>query len=62
MVHGKEICGDALFLDVHSNANTTCTFVPRKLSKDELLKLLLEKWVTNYEQIHHAPIQTTMAS
>ncbi|KAK1413245.1 hypothetical protein QVD17_35026 [Tagetes erecta] len=29
------------------------------LSREELTKLLPEKWITNYEQIHQAPVQTT---
>nr|GEV83155.1 hypothetical protein [Tanacetum cinerariifolium] len=32
-----------------------------KLSRDELVKLLLEKWITNYEQIHQAPVRSTSA-
>ncbi|KAL4561472.1 hypothetical protein LXL04_033638 [Taraxacum kok-saghyz] len=56
MVLGQANSGDALFLDVDSNATPTCTYVPRQLSRDEILKLLLDKWVTNYEQIHQAHI------
>ncbi|KAL4556804.1 hypothetical protein LXL04_034966 [Taraxacum kok-saghyz] len=61
MVPGQANSGDALFLDVDSNATPTCTYVPRQLSKDELIKLLPDKWVTNYEQIHQAPVQSTTA-
>ncbi|KAL4568290.1 hypothetical protein LXL04_023899 [Taraxacum kok-saghyz] len=61
MVPGHANSGDALFLDVDSNATPTCTYVPRQLSRDELLKLLPDKWVTNYEQIHQAPVQSTTA-
>ncbi|GJR09666.1 hypothetical protein Tco_0792318, partial [Tanacetum coccineum] len=32
-----------------------------QLSRDELVKLLPEKWITNYEQIHQAPVQSTSA-
>ncbi|KAJ9547117.1 hypothetical protein OSB04_019660 [Centaurea solstitialis] len=61
MVPDQEHAGDALFIDVNSSATPTCTYVPRQLSREELLKLLLEKWITNYEQIHQAPVQTTTA-
>nr|GEY65969.1 putative zinc finger, CCHC-type [Tanacetum cinerariifolium] len=33
----------------------------RQLSRDELVKLLPEKWITNYEQIHQAPVRSTSA-
>ncbi|KAJ9550757.1 hypothetical protein OSB04_014802 [Centaurea solstitialis] len=61
MVPDQEHAGDALFVDVNSSATPTCTYVPRQLSREELLKLLPEKWITNYEQIHQAPVQTTTA-
>ncbi|KAJ9562153.1 hypothetical protein OSB04_007313 [Centaurea solstitialis] len=61
MVPDQEHAGDALFIDVNSSATPTCTYVPRQLSKEELLKLLPEKWITNYEQIHQARVQTTTA-
>ncbi|GJW75589.1 hypothetical protein Tco_0134959 [Tanacetum coccineum] len=50
---------DALLIDVDSNATLTCTYVPRQLSLDDLVKLLPEKWITNYEQIHQAPVRST---
>nr|GEV71636.1 hypothetical protein [Tanacetum cinerariifolium] len=31
----------------------------RQLSRDELVKLLPEKWITNYEQIHQASVRST---
>ncbi|GKF25388.1 hypothetical protein Tco_0081282, partial [Tanacetum coccineum] len=46
---------------VDSNATPTCTYVPRQLSRDELVKFLPEKWITNYEQIHQAPVRSTSA-
>ncbi|GJZ43210.1 hypothetical protein Tco_0590465 [Tanacetum coccineum] len=46
---------------VDSNATPTCTYVPKQLSKDELVKLLPEKWITNYEQIHRAHVRSTSA-
>ncbi|KAF5776829.1 hypothetical protein HanXRQr2_Chr12g0528581 [Helianthus annuus] len=60
MVPGsQENSGDALLIDIDSNATPTCTYVPKQLSREELTKLLPEKWITNYEQIHQAPVQTT---
>ncbi|GJZ87937.1 putative zinc finger, CCHC-type containing protein [Tanacetum coccineum] len=61
LVPGQDNAGDALLIDVDSNATPTCTYVPRQLSRDELVKLLLEKWITNYEQIHQAPVRSTSA-
>ncbi|KAJ9547114.1 hypothetical protein OSB04_019657 [Centaurea solstitialis] len=43
MVPDQEHAGDALFIDVNSSATPTCTYVPRQLSREELLKLLPEK-------------------
>uniref|UniRef100_A0A251U066 Uncharacterized protein n=1 Tax=Helianthus annuus TaxID=4232 RepID=A0A251U066_HELAN len=60
MVPGsQDNSGDALLIDIDSNATPTCTYVPKQLSGEELTKLLPEKWITNYEQIHQAPVQTT---
>nr|GEW29906.1 putative zinc finger, CCHC-type [Tanacetum cinerariifolium] len=61
LVSGQDNAGDALLIDVDSNATPTCTYVPRKLSRDELVKLLPEKWITIYEQIHQAPVRSTSA-
>ena len=61
MVPGQANDGDALFIDVDSNATPTSTYVPKQLSRDELVKLLPDKWITNYEQIHQAPVQSTTA-
>ncbi|KAJ0888866.1 putative viral movement protein [Helianthus annuus] len=62
MVPGsQDNSGDALLIDIDSNATPTCTYVPKQLSREELTKLLPEKWITNYEQIHQAPVQTTTA-
>nr|GEU31482.1 putative zinc finger, CCHC-type [Tanacetum cinerariifolium] len=61
LVPGQDNARDALLIDVDSNATPTCTYVPRQLSPDELVKLLLEKWITNYEQIHQAPVRSTSA-
>ncbi|GJS28656.1 putative zinc finger, CCHC-type containing protein [Tanacetum coccineum] len=61
LVPGQDNAGDALMIDVDSNATPTCTYVPRQLSREELVKLLPEKWITNYEQIHQAPVRSTSA-
>lgn len=53
---------NALLLSVDEQNLTSCTHVPRQLSKSELLHLLLETWITNYEKIHTAanqPLQST---
>nr|GEY05861.1 putative zinc finger, CCHC-type [Tanacetum cinerariifolium] len=61
LVPGQVNVRDTLLIDVDSNATPTCTYVPRQLSQDELVKLLLEKWITNYEQIHQALVRSTLA-
>ncbi|KAF5797000.1 hypothetical protein HanXRQr2_Chr08g0358451 [Helianthus annuus] len=50
---------DALLIDIDSNTTPTFTYVPKQLSREELTKLLPEKWITNYEHIHQVPVQTT---
>ncbi|GJZ73617.1 hypothetical protein Tco_0637763 [Tanacetum coccineum] len=57
----QENARDALSIDVDSNATPTCTYVPKQLSRYELVKLFLENWITNYEQIHQAPVRSTSA-
>lgn len=50
----------ALLLNVNSTIASSCTYVPRQLSRQELTKLLPDSWVTSYEK-HHMdtrPIQT----
>ncbi|KAL8252169.1 hypothetical protein R6Q59_035862 [Mikania micrantha] len=59
MVPRQENSGDALLLDIDSNTTPTCTCVPKQLSREELTKLLPEKWITNYEKIHQTHVQTT---
>ncbi|KAL8246190.1 hypothetical protein R6Q59_007406 [Mikania micrantha] len=61
VVPRQENSRDALLLDIDSNATPTCTYVPKQLSREELIKLLLEKWITNYDQIHQTPVQTKIA-
>ncbi|KAI4302111.1 hypothetical protein MLD38_037897 [Melastoma candidum] len=54
---------DALMIEAnyHHPSTPTCLRVPRLISKNELLKLLPERWVTNYEQLQQyvRPIQST---
>ena len=53
---------DALLLKVDSNSAPCCTYVPRQLPRQELVKLLPETWVTTYErlqtQVALVPVQT----
>ncbi|KAI3742416.1 hypothetical protein L1987_60097 [Smallanthus sonchifolius] len=55
------LSGDVLLIDIDANAIPTCTYFPKQLSREELLKHLPEKWITNFKQIHQAPVQTTTA-
>ncbi|XP_042509211.1 uncharacterized protein LOC122084852 [Macadamia integrifolia] len=41
---------DALFITMDFNQVPCCTYVPRHISDDELLRLLPSSWVTAYEQ------------
>ncbi|GJW92996.1 hypothetical protein Tco_0172668 [Tanacetum coccineum] len=43
LVPGQDNAGDALLIYVDSNATPTCTYVPKKLSRDELVELFPEK-------------------
>ncbi|OWM65716.1 hypothetical protein CDL15_Pgr015140 [Punica granatum] len=43
---------DALIISVDSMNALTCVHVPRQISRVDLVKLLLETWVTNYERLH----------
>ncbi|KAK5776135.1 hypothetical protein PVK06_044094 [Gossypium arboreum] len=58
--HGTE---DSLLISVNTNDQPHYVHVPRKIPKKELIKLLPEKWITNYEQFHeHSnPIQSTLS-
>ncbi|KAK5771949.1 hypothetical protein PVK06_048205 [Gossypium arboreum] len=44
--------GDSLLISINTNDQPHCVHVSRKIPKKELIKLLPEKWVTNYEQLH----------
>ncbi|KAL2491171.1 hypothetical protein Adt_26799 [Abeliophyllum distichum] len=54
---------DALFLQVETD-HPSCIYVPRQISRNELLKLIPNTWLTSYEQHHQnskntQPIQST---
>ncbi|KAI4369882.1 hypothetical protein MLD38_018278 [Melastoma candidum] len=55
--------GDALFIqaDYHNSQAPTCLHVLRQISRGDLLKVLPERWITNYEQTHQhvKPIQSS---
>ncbi|KAL2532594.1 hypothetical protein Adt_05945 [Abeliophyllum distichum] len=44
---------DVLFLQLETD-QPSCTYVPRQISRSELLKLIPETWVIGYEQHHQA--------
>ncbi|KAI4372998.1 hypothetical protein MLD38_011172 [Melastoma candidum] len=53
--------------DYHDQKAPTCIHIPRQIPRAELLKLLPEKWVTDYEQIKKRtvpipPIQSTVST
>ncbi|KAH1067380.1 hypothetical protein J1N35_032367 [Gossypium stocksii] len=56
--HGS---GDFLLITVNTNDQAHCVHVPRQIPRKELIKLLPERWVTNYEKLHEhsQPIQST---
>ncbi|KAK9025606.1 hypothetical protein V6N11_038467 [Hibiscus sabdariffa] len=43
---------DSLFITVNTQEQPHCVHIPRQIPKEEPIQLLLEKWITNYEQIH----------
>ncbi|KAL3614490.1 hypothetical protein CASFOL_041576 [Castilleja foliolosa] len=55
---------DALLIQLESQHNPSCIHIPRQIPRDELIQLLLESWVTNYEKIHErsTPIQFVESS
>lgn len=46
------IQNDAFLISVNLNRATSYAHVLRQIPKKELLKLLPETWVTNYEKLH----------
>ncbi|KAH0665355.1 hypothetical protein KY290_027606 [Solanum tuberosum] len=54
---------DTLFVNVDAtNGTTQCTQIPRQISREELVKVLPDSWVTNYEKLrdHPQPLQSTV--
>ena len=45
---GKEV----LFIRVDEKNSASCTHVLRQISKSELIQLLPDNWITNYESLH----------
>ncbi|KAG8474071.1 hypothetical protein CXB51_034136 [Gossypium anomalum] len=56
--------GDSLLITVNTDDQPHCVHVPRKISKNELIQLLPEKWVTDYEKLKQQsqPIQSTQSN
>ncbi|KAK9020364.1 hypothetical protein V6N11_010388 [Hibiscus sabdariffa] len=56
-------CGsnDSLFIIVNTQEQPHCMHIPRQIPKEDLIQLLPEKWITNYEQIHatRQPVMST---
>ncbi|KAK8590174.1 hypothetical protein V6N12_024556 [Hibiscus sabdariffa] len=56
-------CGsnDSLLITVNTQEQPHCVHIPRQIPKEELIQLLPEKWITNYEQIHatRQPVRST---
>ncbi|XP_059284770.1 uncharacterized protein LOC132038062 [Lycium ferocissimum] len=53
---------NALLLKVDAtNGTTMCTQIPKQLSREELIKVLPDTWVTNYEKLreHVEPLQSS---
>ncbi|XP_019087516.1 PREDICTED: uncharacterized protein LOC104724406 [Camelina sativa] len=55
---------DALLIQLESQHSPSCIHIPRQIPRDELVKLLPESWVTNYEKLHDrsTPIQSVDSS
>ena len=43
---------DALLIQVDEKNSTSCIHVPRQISKSDLVQLLPNSWITDYEQLH----------
>ncbi|ESQ50485.1 hypothetical protein EUTSA_v10003128mg, partial [Eutrema salsugineum] len=56
--------GDALLIQLESQHSPSCIHIPRQIPREELVKLLPESWVTNYEKLHESsvPIQSVESS
>ena len=45
---------DALLIQVGLRLTPMCTFVPRQLTRDQMISLFPESWITKYESLHQA--------
>ena len=45
---------DTLLIQVDSGLTLMCTFVPRQLTRDQMISLFLKSWITKYEALHQA--------
>ena len=43
---------DALLITVDSHHVPSCVHIPKQISRDKLIQLLPEAWITNYEKLH----------
>ncbi|CDP21822.1 unnamed protein product [Coffea canephora] len=43
---------DALLIQVDEKNSTSCTHIPRQISKSDLVQLLPNSWITDYENLH----------
>lgn len=48
----SDATGEALLItvDYHHSSTPTCINIPRQITRDELVKLLSDRWITNYEK------------
>lgn len=56
---------NALLLNVDAtNEATMCTQIPRQLAREELVKILPNSWVTNYEKLRELvePLQSSQST
>ncbi|KAG8493198.1 hypothetical protein CXB51_010612 [Gossypium anomalum] len=55
---------DSLLISVNTEDQPHCVHIPRKIPKNELIQLLPEKWVTDYEKLKQQsqPIQSTQSN
>ena len=55
---GKEV----LFIRVDEKNSASCTHVLRQISKSEIIQLLPDNWITNYESLHSQPNESIESS
>ncbi|XP_019242048.1 PREDICTED: uncharacterized protein LOC109222101, partial [Nicotiana attenuata] len=64
--HARDLClpggENALLLNIDATkGNTMCTQIPRQISKDDLVQILPDSWITNYEKLREPeePLQSS---